>query len=115
MRANPYLIRANFCDHFNTAVFPWAELRARGVPEIQDNILGLCASRVSASRMIKCRLPEALQPAQGQLLYAHIDENLEVERSRRSIRGHGVLRESLTVTLSDFVRRDWWDFENTTQ
>jgi hypothetical protein len=109
MRANPYVIRANF----KTAVFPWAELDEHE-PGIANRILVLSASSVFASREFQSRLPEALQPPQGQLLYPLMEQTLKIERSRQSIEGHGP-EDTLTVTLSTVVRRDWSGFQNTTQ
>ncbi len=111
MDANPYVIRANF----STAVFPWARLGERGGEDIQGMILGRSASRTFADRDFRTRLPEDLQPRQGgELLYALMKQTLSIERSRARIEGHG-REDTLTVTLSTEVRRDWSGFENTTQ
>ena len=94
MDANPYVIRANF----STAVFPWARLEERGGTDIQGIILGLSASRVFADRHFSSRLPEDLQPLQGQLLYALMTQTLSIDQSRPRIEGHGP-EDTLTVTL----------------
>jgi hypothetical protein len=67
-----------------------------------------------AERQFASSLPERLQPTQGQLLYALMTQTLSIERPRQRIEGHGP-EDTLTVTLSTVVRRDWSGFNNTTQ
>jgi hypothetical protein len=116
MRANPYVIRANF----KTAVIPWPELLEHE-PGIANKILGLSAARVFASRVFYKRLPDALQPQEGHVLYdeelpvhALMEQTLKIERPRQRIEGHSP-EDTLTVTLSTVVDRNWSGFQNTTQ
>jgi hypothetical protein len=104
--ANPYVIRANFNT---TGGFPWARL----ANDMQNQILDQSASRIFAERQFASRLPEPLQPRQGQLLYALMTQTLSIERPRQRIEGHGP-EDTLKVTLSTVVRRDWFGFDNTT-
>ena len=105
MRANPYVIRANF----NTAVFPWDKL-IQYQPEIANRILRESGSGVFASREFQSRIPEAMQPLQGALLYAPMHQYLIIERSRQRIEGHSG-EDKLTVTLGTLVNRDWNAFD----
>ncbi len=98
MRANPYVIRANF----NTAVFPWDLLLERG-GDLADKILGLCHSKIFAYRVNQRPCPEAVRPPQLPS-YLSTNQILEVERSRAEITGHGP-HDKLTVTFSDIVTR----------
>ena len=119
MPANPYstgITRANF----KTAKFPFDRLLEHE-EGIANKILGLSAARVFASRVFYKRLPDALQPQEGHVLYdehhdvhALMEQTLKIERSRQRIEGHGP-EDTLTVTLSTVVKRNWSGFQNTTQ
>jgi hypothetical protein len=92
---NPYVVR--------TGVFDWFGLKGEN-PDLPDGILGLAGLRIELTWLDQAwELPDALRPpgmpAHEQYLPIY-EQKLVIERSRRSIRGHGP-RDSLTVTFSE--------------
>jgi hypothetical protein len=96
---NPYVVR--------TGVFDWFGLRDEN-PDLPNRILGLAGLRIELTWCDQgWLLPDALRPAgmPANALYCPIyEQKLVIERSRRSIRGHGS-RDSLTVTFSEGLER----------
>jgi hypothetical protein len=96
---NPYVVR--------TGVFDWFGLRDEN-PDLPNRILGLAGLRIELTWCDQgWLLPDALRPAgmPANALYCPIyEQKLVIERSRRSIRGHGP-RDSLTVTFSEGLER----------
>ena len=87
---NPYVVR--------TGVFDWFGLKGEN-PDLADGILGLAGLRIELKWWDRWRLPDELRPpgmpAHEQYLPIY-EQKLVIERSRRSIRGHGP-GDSLTV------------------
>ena len=101
---NPYVVR--------TGVFDWNRLKDKN-PDLPDNILARAGSRIELTWDKQRRLPDSLRPPgmpEEKQSHPLTKQKLVIERSRRSIRGHGPL-DSLTVTLSERVNRYDYDFQ----
>ena len=89
---NPYVVR--------TGVFDWFGLRDEN-PDLPDRILGLAGLRIELTWLDQAwELPDELRPPgmpAHKQYWPIYEQKLVIERSRRSIRGHGP-RDSLTVT-----------------
>ena len=96
---NPYVVR--------TGVFDWFGLQDEN-PDLPDRILGLAGLRIELTWLDQAwELPDALRPPgmpAHKQYWPIYEQKLVIERSRRSIRGHGP-RDSLTVTFSEGLDR----------
>ena len=95
---NPYVVR--------TGVFDWPRLKDE-TPEMTDIILRHAGLRIELTWHDNCPLPDEQRPPgmPAHEQYSPIyEQKLVIERSRRSIRGHGP-RDSLTVTFSEGLDR----------
>jgi hypothetical protein len=101
---NPYVVR--------TGVFDWFGLKDEN-PDLPDRILGLAGLRIELTWDDGRSLPDWLRPPgmpKKPKCNLSLTQTLVIERSRRSIRGHGP-RDSLTVTFSELVHRDCYTFQ----
>jgi hypothetical protein len=91
---NPYVVR--------TGVFDWFGLKDKN-SDMTDRILRLAGLRIELRWLDQSReLPDELRPPGRPAHlpeYPLYEQNLVIERSRHSIRGHGP-RDSLTVTMT---------------
>jgi len=96
---NPYVVR--------TGVFDWFGLQDKN-RDLPDRILGLAGLRIELTWLDQAwELPDALRPPgmpAHKQYWPIYEQKLVIERSRRSIRGHGP-RDSLTVTFSEGLDR----------
>jgi hypothetical protein len=102
---NPYLVNTG-------GTFDWFGLKDKN-PDVTDKILGLAGLRIELTWDDGRRLPDWLRPpGMPEKRKCHISatQTLVIERSRRSIRGHGPL-DSLTVTFSELVHRNCYTFQ----
>jgi hypothetical protein len=105
---NPYLVCAT---RRSPEKFPWPELEAHN-NDMRDKILGLAGLRVVYEYRTEHPLPVELRPPgmpEDRHPYPETHEKLVIERSRHEILRHGPL-DTLTVTYSELVDRDWWGF-----
>jgi hypothetical protein len=102
---NPYLVNTG-------GTFDWFGLKDKN-PDVTDKILGLAGLRIELTWDNGRRLPDGLRPPgmpEERECHLLTRQTFVIERSRRSIRGHGP-RDSLTVTFSELVDRNCYTFQ----